>query len=84
MALYTVAYNYCTSSRMHGSLDHSMLGGRSGHLRLELSVWAYLSVVSVLIAGANLMGSDLYNHLIRYFNSHLVVLRDVREFCTIL
>ena len=29
------------------------------------------------IAGANLMGSDLYNHLIRYFNQHLVGLRDV-------
>jgi cullin 1 len=26
------------------------------------------------------MGSDLYNHLIRYFNTHLVVLRDVRSF----
>jgi hypothetical protein len=23
------------------------------------------------------MGSDLYNHLIRYFTSHLVQLRDV-------
>ncbi len=29
------------------------------------------------IAGANLMGSDLYNHLIRYFNQHLVGLREV-------
>lgn len=29
MALYTVAYNYCTSSRMHGALDQAQLGGRS-------------------------------------------------------
>lgn len=31
MALYTVAYNYCTSSRMHGSADTGGLGGRSKH-----------------------------------------------------
>ena len=30
MALYTVAYNYCTSSRMHGAADsHSVIGSRS-------------------------------------------------------
>jgi hypothetical protein len=29
-------------------------------------------------AGANLMGSDLYNNLIRYFITHLKELRDVR------
>lgn len=30
MNLYTVAYNYCVSSRMHGNLDTSVgLGGRS-------------------------------------------------------
>ena len=30
MNLYTVAYNYCVSSRMHGNLDSSVgLGGRS-------------------------------------------------------
>lgn len=28
-------------------------------------------------AGANLMGSDLYNNLIRYFITHLKTLRDV-------
>lgn len=58
MALYTVAYNYCTSSRMHGSLDQGHLGGRTG---------------------ANLMGSDLYNHLIKYFNTHLVQLKTAAE-----
>ena len=30
------------------------------------------------IAGANLMGSDLYNNLIRYFVEHLRGLREVR------
>jgi hypothetical protein len=29
-------------------------------------------------AGANLMGSDLYNNLIRYFIVHLKQLKDVR------
>ena len=33
MNLYTVAYNYCVSSRMHGNLDSSVgLGGRSESL----------------------------------------------------
>ncbi|EJD39951.1 Cullin-domain-containing protein [Auricularia subglabra TFB-10046 SS5] len=55
MALYTVAYNYCTSSRMHSSAENAGLGGRTG---------------------ANLMGSDLYNNLIRYFVAHLKTLKD--------
>lgn len=29
-------------------------------------------------AGANLMGSDLYNNLIRYFVTHLKGLKEVR------
>jgi len=32
----------------------------------------------IIPAGANLMGSDLYNHLIRYFAVHLKSLREVR------
>ena len=32
------------------------------------------------LAGANLMGSDLYNSLVRYFIQHLRHLRDVRCF----
>ncbi|KAG8788187.1 hypothetical protein FRC15_005626 [Serendipita sp. 397] len=60
MNLYTVAYNYCVSSRMHGNLDSSVgLGGRTG---------------------ANLMGSDLYNNLIRYFVGHLTELRNKSDF----
>ncbi|KZV95811.1 Cullin-domain-containing protein [Exidia glandulosa HHB12029] len=57
MALYTVAYNYCTSSRMHSSAE-SGLGGRTG---------------------ANLMGSDLYNNLIRYFVAHLKTLKETSD-----
>ena len=29
MSLYTVSYNYCTSSRMHGNAEPAGLGGRS-------------------------------------------------------
>ncbi|EKM79404.1 hypothetical protein AGABI1DRAFT_120802 [Agaricus bisporus var. burnettii JB137-S8] len=53
MSLYTVAYNYCTSSRM-------------GHSPSEPG----------LRSGANLMGADLYGHLIRYFSTHLKILRE--------
>ncbi|KAF5338983.1 hypothetical protein D9611_008772 [Ephemerocybe angulata] len=57
MSLYTVAYNYCTSSKMHGQ-EGIGLGSKSG---------------------ASLMGSDLYNNLIRYFTNHLQGLREVAE-----
>ncbi|TFY78525.1 hypothetical protein EWM64_g5483 [Hericium alpestre] len=56
MSLYTVAYNYCTSSKMPSTATADLsTPGRSG---------------------ANLMGSDLYNNLIRYFVTHLRGLRD--------
>ncbi|KAG8931290.1 hypothetical protein FRC03_005689 [Tulasnella sp. 419] len=59
MNLYTVAYNYCTSSKMHGSMEGGQgLQGRTG---------------------ANLMGADLYNHLIKYFTEHLTTLRDASD-----
>lgn len=38
-----------------------------------------LMIISVLPAGANLVGSDLYNNLIRYFVQHLKGLKDVRR-----
>ncbi|KAI0338954.1 Cullin-domain-containing protein [Trametopsis cervina] len=57
MSLYTVSYNYCTSSKMHASGDSMALGQRR----------------------ANLMGSDLYNNLIRYFVAHLKTLRDASD-----
>lgn len=62
MNLYTVAYNYCTSSKMHGSTlePSNPLGGGAR-------------------TGANLMGSDLYNHLIKYFTAHLKGLRDASD-----
>ncbi|VDB91866.1 unnamed protein product [Peniophora sp. CBMAI 1063] len=56
MGLYTVAYNYCTSSKMPAAQDPTQ--ARSG---------------------ANLMGSDLYNHLIRYFVAHLRGLKDASD-----
>ena len=37
MGLYTVAYNYCTSSRMHGAVD-STLGAGSRSKQAFLSV----------------------------------------------
>ncbi|KAF9242574.1 Cullin [Melanogaster broomeanus] len=58
MSLYTVAYNYCTSSRMHGTPDSTVVGAGNR------------------TAGANLMGSDLYNNLIRYFVAHLKGLKE--------
>ncbi|KAH8104831.1 Cullin-domain-containing protein [Cristinia sonorae] len=58
MSLYTVSYNYCTSSKMHGAGEQVGLGQRTG---------------------ANLMGSDLYNNLIRYFVQHLKSLRDASD-----
>ncbi|KAL4073151.1 Cullin [Scleroderma yunnanense] len=60
MGLYTVAYNYCTSSRMHGGPD--------------------TSIGSASRTGANLMGSDLYNNLIRYFVAHLKGLKEHSDF----
>ncbi|KAI0662263.1 Cullin-domain-containing protein [Cubamyces menziesii] len=57
MNLYTVSYNYCTSSKMQGTAGDQP-GGGIGHR-----------------TGANLMGSDLYNNLIRYFVNHLKTLK---------
>ncbi|PSR71940.1 hypothetical protein PHLCEN_2v12150 [Hermanssonia centrifuga] len=58
MSLYTVSYNYCTSSKMHTTSDQMALGQRTG---------------------ANLMGSDLYNNLIRYFIAHLKTLKEASD-----
>ncbi|KAI0916807.1 hypothetical protein AcW1_007843 [Taiwanofungus camphoratus] len=71
MSLYTVSYNYCTSSKMHGAGEQPGLGHRS-----ELLFRSALRVhFDKLVAGANLMGSDLYNNLIRYFVNHLKTLK---------
>ncbi|KAF7314218.1 CULLIN-2 domain-containing protein [Mycena kentingensis (nom. inval.)] len=58
MSLYTVAYNYCTSSKMSGPSDTTGIANRTG---------------------ANLMGADLYNNLIRYFVNHLKAIREQAE-----
>ncbi|KAG2110713.1 hypothetical protein DEU56DRAFT_762288 [Suillus clintonianus] len=54
MSLYTAAYNCYTSSRVHSTTTDSV---GQGSRRSDSSA-----------AGANLMGSDLYNNLIRYLS----------------
>lgn len=39
MSLYTVSYNYCTSSRMHGNTEPAGLGGRSLSLTISFCHW---------------------------------------------
>ncbi|GJN94519.1 hypothetical protein Rhopal_007602-T1 [Rhodotorula paludigena] len=60
MDLYTVSYNYCTSSRMNsGGINETLgVGGATGR------------------SGANLMGADLYKHLKDYFVAHLRGVRE--------
>ncbi|BGP58323.1 hypothetical protein JCM8202_002945 [Rhodotorula sphaerocarpa] len=60
MDLYTVSYNYCTSSRMNSGGMSETLGSSSAGTR----------------SGANLMGADLYKHLQQYFISHLKQVRE--------
>lgn len=74
MSLYTVAYNYCTAPKNPSSGDLGLSGGRG-----ERHPCFLLSNPNAIAAGANLMGSDLYNNLIRYFVCHLKLLRDVRR-----
>ncbi|KIY44800.1 Cullin-domain-containing protein [Fistulina hepatica ATCC 64428] len=59
MSLYTVAYNYCTSSKM--TTPGAGVGNTGGLSNRT---------------GANLMGSALYNNLIRYLIAHLKSSRD--------
>lgn len=79
MSLYTVSYNYCTSSKMHGSGESVGLGQRSKHIlsypRFRPGHWPY----DLVTAGDNLMGSNLYNHFVRYFVGHSKNLRKVRS-----
>ncbi|GAA5930493.1 cullin family protein [Sporobolomyces koalae] len=63
MQLYTVAYNYCTSSRMNNG------GG----------VNDALGVSSTGRSGANLMGADLYKALQQYWIDHLKEVRAAAE-----
>ncbi|GAA6057154.1 hypothetical protein JCM3770_003990 [Rhodotorula araucariae] len=61
MDLYTVSYNYCTSSRMNSGGINETLGVGGG--------------ASGGRSGANLMGADLYKHLSQYFVTHLKAVR---------
>ncbi|KAK4056472.1 ubiquitin ligase (cullin) of SCF [Microbotryomycetes sp. JL221] len=63
MLLYTVAYNYCTSSRMNsgGMTDTVGIGSSGGR------------------SGANLVGQELYKHLNNYFVNHLKSVRTAAE-----
>jgi cullin 1 len=77
--LYTTVYNYCTSTKMHSRLE---IGNRST-CRMSLSTLArgfsFFPVTDVfsLLAGANLVGSDLYNKLSGYFVHHFRAMKEV-------
>ncbi|KAI8583473.1 hypothetical protein K450DRAFT_223875 [Umbelopsis ramanniana AG] len=57
MNLYTVVYNYCTSSRIQTGQYSTDLQNHQAQ------------------RGASLMGSDLYNRLIKYLEDHLAAIR---------
>lgn len=80
MSLYTVAYNYCTSSRMHSGTHDGSMAGRSTSSLIRGDRVKDAPVLTRRSAGANLMGSDLYNNLIRYFVAHLKELKDVSDY----
>jgi cullin 1 len=78
--MYTVAYNYCTSSRMSQNSAEGGLGGGSA-TRSECSAFTCGEIMTDLMlssAGANVMGADLYGHLTNYFQHHLRGVRKVR------
>jgi cullin 1 len=87
--LYTVSYNYCTSSRMNSGGVNETIGVAASSTRsqsppplphLPTADWLNLTVVfGVHPGGANLMGADLYKHLQQYFISHLKQVREVRH-----
>ncbi|GAB5589452.1 ubiquitin ligase (cullin) of SCF [Umbelopsis nana] len=66
MNLYTVVYNYCTSSRIQtGQLNSESASSHAQRGKAH--------------AGASLMGSDLYNNLIKYLEDHLAAIRAESE-----
>jgi hypothetical protein len=90
MLLYTACYNYCISNKHSEAMGYGAGAGpgSSGTVKGELQIplvwwnkkrgqviqlWPFSSV-----AGAHLMGSDLYNKLSEYLKGHLTKLRNVR------
>ena len=69
--LYVTVYNYCTSTKTHGRLDGT---------RCECPLCCLFCIFadSCALAGANLVGSDLYNKLSEYFILHLKPMLQVR------
>ncbi|KAG6376949.1 Cullin repeat-like-containing domain protein [Boletus reticuloceps] len=81
MTLYTVAYNYCASS-MYGVRDSAVSAGNRSkyfHALLPLQREDALSDndgdrtddANINAAGAEVIGSELYDNLVRYFALHV-------------
>jgi cullin 1 len=83
MSLYTVAYNYCTSSKSNGASSGAIgTGNRSKSPECTLSARNWADLLShFCLAGENLMGAGLYCHLIEYFINHVKGLQNVRTSC---
>ena len=93
MMLYTTVYDYSTFSGSHGGGETFEVAGRSKFLAIHTSIShppvSFLSSLScptqladnvhtkIEITGADIMQSDLYNKLIRFFVTHLGTLKDV-------
>lgn len=56
---------------------HQTQSGWAVDVSLEIRFSCLSCKPDSCVAGANLMGSDLYNNLIRYFVTHLKGLREV-------
>ncbi|EJC98883.1 Cullin-domain-containing protein [Fomitiporia mediterranea MF3/22] len=76
MSLYTVSYNYCTSSRMHGNADSSMVSGRSGanlmgsDLYNKLTKYLIQHLKTVREGAENLVDEDLLRYYAREWDRY--------------
>ena len=77
MALYTVVFNYCASSAFYASTDGSGPGG--GSEWNPGSVHKVHWVSTTVAREPTLMGSDLYDALVRYLEAQLKTLKEVRH-----
>jgi hypothetical protein len=77
-----VVYNYCTSSRIQTGQystdlqNHQAQRGKSKSYCVTYTTTSKYRLVAPFI-GASLMGSDLYNRLIKYLEDHLAAIRLV-------